>query len=82
MSTQDQKQQRFSVPPAFYWAVRGVHAGAGLFVGLGNLESKLLAGKLRGASVDRPVYICGLPRAGTTISLQMLSEHPDVGTHK
>jgi len=82
MSTQDQKPQRFSVPPAFYWAVRSVHAGAGLFVGLGNLESKLLAGKLRNASVDRPVYICGLPRAGTTISLQMLSEHPDVGTHK
>jgi hypothetical protein len=82
MASNDQKPQRFSVPPAFYWAVRGVHAGAGLFVGLGNLESKLLARKLRGASVDRPVYICGLPRAGTTISLQMLSEHPDVGTHK
>lgn len=33
-------------------------------------------------AVDRPVYICGLPRAGTTITLQMLSEHPDVATHK
>lgn len=74
--------QRFSVPAPFYWAVRGVHAGAPLFVGLGNLESKILARRLADVRVDRPVYICGLPRAGTTISLQMLSEHPDVTTHK
>ncbi|MGA8535574.1 MAG: sulfotransferase [Candidatus Tumulicola sp.] len=74
--------QRFSVPAGFYWAVRGVHAGAPLFVGLGNLESRILGRRLKGARVDRPVYICGLPRAGTTISLQMLSEHPDVTTHK
>jgi hypothetical protein len=74
--------QRFSVPAGFYWAVRSVHAGAPLFVGLGNLESKVLAGRIAGVPVDRPVYICGLPRAGTTISLQMLSEHPEVTTHK
>jgi hypothetical protein len=76
------QNQRFSVPAGFYWAVRGVHAGAPLFVGLGNLESKVLSRHLAGVRVDRPVYICGLPRAGTTISLQMLSEHPDVTTHK
>jgi hypothetical protein len=76
------KSQRFSVPAGFYWAVRTVHAGAPVFVGLGNLETKLLGRRLDAAKVDRPVYICGLPRAGTTISLQMLSEHPDVTTHK
>lgn len=74
--------KRFSVPAPFYWAVRGVHSGAPLFVGLGNLESKVLARRMSAVRVDRPVYICGLPRAGTTISLQMLSEHPDVTTHK
>jgi hypothetical protein len=76
------EKQRFSVPAGFYWAVRGVHAGAPLFVGLGNLESRMLARRIANLRVDRPVYICGLPRAGTTISLQMLSEHPDVTTHK
>jgi hypothetical protein len=75
-------QQRFSVPGPFYWSVRGVHAAAPLFVGLGNLESRFLAGRLASQRVDRPVYICGLPRAGTTITLQRLSEHPDVVTHK
>lgn len=74
--------QKFSVPAPFYWSVRGVHAAAPLFVGLGNLESRMLARRLAGLRVDRPVYICGLPRAGTTITLQMLSEHPDVVTHK
>jgi hypothetical protein len=70
------------VPGPFYWSVRAVHAGAPLFVGLGNLESSFLKGRLAATKVDRPVYICGLPRAGTTITLQMLSEHPDVVTHK
>ncbi len=83
MPSQDSTpNQRFSVPAGFYWAVRGVHAGAPLFVGLGNLESRMLAKRIAATRVDRPVYICGLPRAGTTITLQMLSEHPDVTTHK
>jgi Sulfotransferase family len=81
-STDTKTPQRFSVPGPFYWSVRGVHAAAPFFVGLGNLESRLLARSLNGQRVDRPVYICGLPRAGTTITLQMLSEHPDVVTHK
>jgi hypothetical protein len=82
MSTDSKTQQRFSVPGPFYWSVRGVHAAAPLFVALGNLETQMLGSRLAGQRVDRPVYICGLPRAGTTITLQMLSEHPDVVTHK
>jgi Sulfotransferase family len=81
-SAETKTPQKFSVPGPFYWSVRGVHAAAPLFVGLGNLESRLLARSLAAQRVDRPVYICGLPRAGTTITLQMLSEHPDVVTHK
>jgi hypothetical protein len=74
--------QRFTVPAPFYWSVRAVHAAAPAFIALGNLESALLARRLARCPVDRPIYICGLPRAGTTISLQMLSEHPDVAAHK
>ena len=81
-TTQTAKTQKFSVPAPFYWGVKGVHAAAPLFVALGNLETKMLQRRLAGRPVDRPVYICGLPRAGTTITLQMLSEHPDVVTHK
>lgn len=82
MAIESKKAQQFSVPAPFYWSVRGVHAAAPLFVVLGNLETQMLARRLSTQRVDRPVYICGLPRAGTTITLQMLSEHPDVVTHK
>lgn len=82
MAASNSTPQKFSVPGPFYWSVRTVHAAAPLFVGLGNLESRMLARRLSTQRVDRPVYICGLPRAGTTITLQMLSEHPDVATHK
>ena len=81
-ATDGKTPQKFSVPAPFYWSVRGVHAAAPFFVGLGNLESRMLGRRLATQTVDRPVYICGLPRAGTTITLQMLSEHPDVVTHK
>jgi hypothetical protein len=82
MAIESKKAPQFSVPAPFYWSVRSVHAAAPLFVVLGNLETQLLARQLSTQRVDRPVYICGLPRAGTTITLQMLSEHPDVVTHK
>ncbi|HVN68225.1 MAG TPA: sulfotransferase [Candidatus Binatia bacterium] len=81
-ATDPKTPQKFSVPGPFYWSVRGVHAAAPLFVALGNLETQMLSRRLAAQRVDRPVYICGLPRAGTTITLQMLSEHPDVVTHK
>jgi hypothetical protein len=75
-------RERFAVPAPIYWAVRTVHATAPAWVGLGNLESRALRRRMAATSIDRPIYICGLPRAGTTISLQMLSEHPDVATHR
>lgn len=53
-----------------------------LLIKLGNLESKLLAASTASVAIDRPNYIVGLPRAGTAISAQMLSEHPDVTTHR
>jgi hypothetical protein len=74
--------KKFSVPLGFYGVVRGVDATAPAFVGLGRIESALLSNGLSRITIDRPTYICGLPRAGTTISLQMLSEHPDIATHR
>jgi hypothetical protein len=33
-------------------------------------------------SVDRPIYIAGLPRSGTTILTEMLEQHPDLTSHR
>ncbi|MGA8212998.1 MAG: sulfotransferase [Candidatus Sulfotelmatobacter sp.] len=76
------KSAPFSVPAGLYCFVKFVNATAPLFIQLGQLESKVLASRIAAIPIDRPIYILGLPRAGTTISAQMLSEHPDVTTHR
>ncbi len=49
---------------------------------LSNWESRLLAGRLAAITVDRPVFIAGLARAGTTMLLRKLCELPDFATHR
>lgn len=51
-------------------------------VRLGAAESRLLRRRLRTQRVDRPVYVTGLARAGTTITLELLNQHPDVTAHR
>jgi hypothetical protein len=53
-----------------------------LFVRLGNLESRLLADQVEALQIDRPVYVTGLARAGSTLLLELLGWHPDVVTHR
>jgi hypothetical protein len=52
------------------------------WIRLGSLESKLLDGALSGVRIDRPIYVTGLARSGTTILLETLARHPDVATHR
>ncbi|MDQ1013427.1 hypothetical protein QFZ82_007995 [Streptomyces sp. V4I23] len=82
MSKASSDARKFSVPLGFYGLVRGTAAAAPALVGLGRIESALLSRRLSRIPIDRPTYICGLPRSGTTVSLQMLSEHPDIATHR
>jgi Sulfotransferase family len=48
----------------------------------GSIESKLLESTLSDVRIDRPVYVTGLARSGTTILLETLARHPDVATHR
>jgi hypothetical protein len=59
-----------------------VHYTRPLWVGLGNLETSSVAEQLEGIEIRRPVYVTGIARAGTTILLEFLAQHPDVATHK
>lgn len=51
------------------------------WIGLGNLETKLLADEIDDIPLKAPIYVSGLARAGTTIALEILASHPDVATH-
>lgn len=49
---------------------------------LGELESRLFADELEAVRIDRPIYVAGLARAGTTILLELLASRPGVATHR
>jgi hypothetical protein len=53
-----------------------------LWVRLGNLETRTLQDKLRPVRIDRPIYVTGLARAGSTLLLEILAQHHATATHQ
>ena len=60
------------------WQAR--HPGAA--IRLGNFDTRIASDAIEDLSIDRPIYIAGLARSGTTILLELLAEHADVATHQ
>lgn len=48
---------------------------------LSEMEASAFGQEWQDVSVDRPVFITSLPRAGTTLLLQLLARLPSVATH-
>ena len=49
--------------------------------GAADIEDRLLARRFADIRIDRPVFITSLPRAGTTLLLELLSGLPDFASH-
>jgi len=49
---------------------------------LGDLESDMLRDRLAAIAIDRPVFIAGVARSGTTLLLNLLARLPQVATHR
>lgn len=49
---------------------------------LGDLETGCLRRRMEGIEPDRPVFITGLARAGTTILLNLFASLPNIGTQQ
>lgn len=49
---------------------------------ISQIETLLSRNEIDKLEVDRPIYIAGLARAGTTIVLEMLSKHPFLASHR
>ena len=64
------------VPWGLYFQSRFFAATRKIWKRLGDLESKVVRQEAGQRVVDRPVYIAGLPRSGTTILTEMLEKHP------
>jgi hypothetical protein len=52
------------------------------WIRVGSLETRLVESALVDVRIDRPIYVTGLPRSGTSILLESLARHPDVATHR
>jgi hypothetical protein len=48
---------------------------------MSDIEDKLYRKQLEPIAIDRPVFVTALPRAGTTMLLNLLSELPEFATH-
>lgn len=70
------------VPFYIDWMGSLLDVAPGFLKGFGRLESKLLEFDIAEHSIDRPVFISGLARSGTTILLEMLNDHPDVTSYQ
>ena len=49
---------------------------------LGNLETSLLSEVLEPVTVQKPIYVSGLARSGSTLLLELLNQHPETTTHR
>jgi hypothetical protein len=49
---------------------------------LGGVETWCHRRQLKRITIDRPIYIAGFARSGTTILLELLANHSEVGTHR
>jgi len=54
----------------------------GLMIKAGNWETRMLRDHLADITIDRPVYVAGLARSGSTILLELLARHPETVTHR
>ncbi|GGY02166.1 hypothetical protein GCM10007160_32650 [Litchfieldella qijiaojingensis] len=72
----------FTVPTWMHLLGGWVHRHPRTWIRLGNLETRIVQDAITDITVDRPVYVAGLARSGTTILLECLAEHPQVGTHR
>ncbi len=73
---------RFAVSAGTRLLTRLCHEYPGLWARLERLETVWLGDELSGVKIDRPVYVTGLARSGTTILLELLARLPEVATHR
>ncbi|MDP2696697.1 sulfotransferase [Thalassospira sp.] len=52
------------------------------WIGLGNFETRLAADAIADIKIEKPVFVAGLARSGSTILLETLAKHPAVASHR
>ena len=69
------------VPAGLYLASRVVSGTTGVWKSLGNLETRLLGNELNQQTIEKPVFVCGHARSGSTILTEAINRHPRTTSH-
>lgn len=72
----------FRVPWSRHLATRLASLSPTVSFRLGEWESAFLAERIEPIRVDRPIYIAGLARSGSTALLECITSFPGVASHK
>ncbi len=70
------------VPTGLNLKTRFFARTAGAWHKLAAIESAVLRDEISAAAIEKPVYVTGVPRAGTTITTELLERHPEVTSHR
>ncbi|MFW9886863.1 MAG: sulfotransferase [Candidatus Thorarchaeota archaeon] len=80
--TEKETAKQFDFPAPMYFIAKLVHQFPTIANLMNKTESLVLRRQMADYAIDRPIYVTGMARAGTTITLEMLSQHPSVATHR
>lgn len=72
----------FQVPLGEHLIWGFLHGTRGFWRWLGRIESSVLRDAIERTPIDRPIYIAGLARAGSTVLLEIVASHGAVVTHR
>jgi hypothetical protein len=76
------KDAGLKIQSSDFLMARFAETAAPFLIWLGRIEPKLTGHKLDQIQIDRPVFIAGLARSGTTILLELLSNIDGAATHR
>lgn len=76
-----EKSSGVQVPTGLHLQSRFFAATDKVWRRLGNIETSVLSDELEQINIQKPVYVSGLARSGTTILTEMLEKHPDLTSH-
>jgi hypothetical protein len=79
---QEDRQKWPGISFTDYMLVTIASAIPGVFRWLGDKESHCFRKSLGPIKIDRPIFVAGLARSGTTILLELLASLPSVATHQ
>lgn len=80
--SENRAQGRSHVPAGLYWKTAFFDRTRLAWRALSRLESLVVDDLIAEHPIAAPVFIAGVPRSGSTVITEMLTQHPEVTSHR